>query len=99
MNSKGLKIAAGAVLAVLALIATVRVGLYMVSTHEYREPARATGVDATPRPFDIPWLVLDSAKAARLWNWRPASAASVIFEEIASHARAHPQWLEVSAPL
>ena len=49
MNSKGLKIAAGAVLAVLALVATVRVGLYMVSTHEYREPARATGVDATPR--------------------------------------------------
>jgi len=49
MTSKGLKIAAGAVLALLALIATVRVGLYMVQTHEYREPARAKVADATPR--------------------------------------------------
>jgi cytochrome bd-type quinol oxidase subunit 1 len=49
MTSKGLKIAAGAVLAVLALVATVRVGLYMVATHEYREPTRAHAPDPTPR--------------------------------------------------
>jgi CDP-paratose 2-epimerase len=57
------------------------------------------GVDPAPRPFDIPWIVLDSAKAARLWQWRPATATSAILEEIAAHARAHPQWLDVSAPL
>lgn len=57
------------------------------------------GVDAAPRPFDIPWLVLDASKAARLWNWRPATATRDVLTEIAVHARAHPEWLDVSAPL
>ncbi len=61
--------------------------------------AHTVGVDATPRPFDIPWMVLDSAKAARLWQWRPATPAPAILAEIATHARAHPEWLELSAPL
>lgn len=52
-----------------------------------------------PRPFDIPWLVLNSAKAAQIWNWRPETPALDILSEIAIHARAHPNWLEVSAPL
>jgi CDP-paratose 2-epimerase len=56
------------------------------------------GVDATPRPFDIPWVVLDSAKAARVWSWRPATRTPEILAEIAAHARAHPQWLDLSAP-
>ena len=55
--------------------------------------------DPNPRPFDIPWMVLDSAKAARLWHWQPATPAPTILEEIAAHAQAHPQWLELSAPL
>jgi cytochrome bd-type quinol oxidase subunit 1 len=51
MSSKGLKFAAGAVLLVLALVAGARVALYMVQTHEYKEPVRVkAGVqDATPR--------------------------------------------------
>jgi cytochrome d ubiquinol oxidase subunit I len=51
MTSKGLKIAAGAVLAVLALAAGVRVAVYMVATHEYRDPERTSvsAVDTTPR--------------------------------------------------
>jgi len=57
------------------------------------------GVDATPRPFDIPWMVLDAAKAARLWQWQPATPTAAILGEIAAHARAHPEWLDVSAPL
>ncbi|MSU50231.1 MAG: NAD-dependent epimerase/dehydratase family protein [Opitutus sp.] len=56
------------------------------------------GIDATPRPFDIPWMVLDSTKAARIWNWHPATAAPAILAEITAHARAHPDWLELSAP-
>jgi CDP-paratose 2-epimerase len=59
----------------------------------------AVGVDPTERTFDIPWLVLDSAKAARLWQWRPAISVIAILKEIADHARAHPQWLDLSAPL
>ncbi|MDR1012220.1 MAG: NAD-dependent epimerase/dehydratase family protein, partial [Opitutaceae bacterium] len=42
--------------------------------------------DPAPRPFDIPWMVLDSAKASRLWNWKPATPAQDIFNEIAAHA-------------
>ena len=55
--------------------------------------------DPTPRPFDLPWVVLDSAKAARLWDWRPQTPASAILDEIAAHAQAHPEWLQLSAPL
>jgi CDP-paratose 2-epimerase len=55
--------------------------------------------DGTPRPFDIPWIVLDSAKAGRLWNWKPATPTETILEEIAAHAEQHPNWLDVSAPL
>jgi CDP-paratose 2-epimerase len=61
--------------------------------------SHTVGADTTPRPFDIPWVVLDSAKAARLWEWRPSTPTSAILAEIAGHARNHPQWLDVSAPL
>jgi len=54
--------------------------------------------DPTPRSFDIPWMVLDAAKAERLWQWRPATRTPAILQEIAAHARAHPQWLDLSAP-
>ena len=55
--------------------------------------------DSTPRPFDIAWIVLDHAKATRLWNWRPQTTTTAILDEIATHARAHPGWLDISAPL
>ena len=55
--------------------------------------------DPTPRPFDIPWMVLDSTKAARLWTWRPQTPTAIILEEITTHARSHPEWLDLSAPL
>jgi CDP-paratose 2-epimerase len=58
--------------------------------------AHSVTADPAPRAFDIPWLVLDSAKAARLWDWRPQTAPRAIFEEIAAHAEAHPDWLELS---
>ncbi|MFZ5496144.1 MAG: NAD-dependent epimerase/dehydratase family protein [Verrucomicrobiota bacterium] len=54
--------------------------------------------DGTPRPFDIGWMVLDHAKATRLWDWRPATPVTAILEEIARHAEQHPHWLELSAP-
>ena len=57
------------------------------------------GADLKPRAFDIPWMVLDSAKAARLWDWRPVQKTAAILDEIAVHARNHPDWLDVSAPL
>lgn len=58
----------------------------------------SVAADPTPRPFDIPWMVLDSSKASRLWNWRPQTSTAVILDEIAAHARANPAWLDLSAP-
>ena len=55
--------------------------------------------DSTPRPFDLPWVVLDSARAQRLWSWQPRTTTNAILDEIAAHAHAHPNWLETSAPL
>ncbi|MFA5265014.1 MAG: NAD-dependent epimerase/dehydratase family protein [Opitutaceae bacterium] len=59
----------------------------------------AVGSDPTPRPFDLPWVVLDSSKARRLWQWKPRTSIEEILEEIAAHAEAHPEWLDLSAPL
>ena len=42
--------------------------------------------DGTPRPFDIPWIVLDSSKANRIWQWQPTSQTAAILEEISRHA-------------
>jgi CDP-paratose 2-epimerase len=61
--------------------------------------AHTVAADPTPRAFDIPWLVLDHAKATRLWQWRPATPTPEVLDEIAAHARAHPEWLDLSAPL
>src|SRR5690606_23913661 len=32
--------------------------------------AHHVGSDSTQRAFDIPWIVLDRAKAERIWQWR-----------------------------
>jgi len=55
--------------------------------------------DPNPRRFDIPWMVLSSAKAANLWEWRPDVRLYSILDEIAEHAQKHPNWLELSTPL
>jgi CDP-paratose 2-epimerase len=51
-----------------------------------------------PRPYDIPWMVLDSTLAEAQWNWRATTTTPQILSEIADHAEGHPDWLEVSAP-
>jgi CDP-paratose 2-epimerase len=61
--------------------------------------AHAVATDVAPRAFDVPWMVLDCSKAARIWGWKPKIERDAILEEIAAHAGAHPDWLEVSAPL
>jgi CDP-paratose 2-epimerase len=49
------------------------------------------------RPFDVPWMVLDAARAGDIWHWAPSRATDDILEEILSHARQHPEWLDISA--
>ena len=61
--------------------------------------SQSVAPDPAPRPFDIPWIVLDPSKASRVWGWRPKTPLLAILEEISAHAGTHPDWLEVSAPL
>ena len=53
--------------------------------------------DLTPRPFDIPWMVLDSTLAFESWGWFPERKLDSILEEIASHAVSYPDWLQLIA--
>lgn len=48
------------------------------------------------RRFDVPWLVLNCARARNVWDWQPATPLSAILEEIASHAEENPSWLNLS---
>lgn len=50
--------------------------------------------DGSDRPYDIPWLVLDSAQVRHNFNWRPEISMQQILEEIAEHAVQHPDWLD-----
>ncbi len=52
--------------------------------------------DPVPRPFDLPWVVLDAGRAGEVWDWRPQIPLAAILDEIAVHASAHPDWLEQS---
>ncbi len=55
--------------------------------------------DPEPRPFDVPWLVMDSRLADETWDWQPSTSLEAILQEIAGHAEANPRWLEMSAAL
>ncbi len=52
--------------------------------------------DVKPRPFDVPWLVMDCSRAHEELGWRPTRSADAILDEIAAHVDAHPDWLEHS---
>lgn len=53
--------------------------------------------DANPRPFDLPWVVLDHSLASATWGWEPATPVESILTEIADFADANPNWIAVSA--
>jgi CDP-paratose 2-epimerase len=54
--------------------------------------------DPNPRPYDIPWVVMDSRDAERDFGWRVEFPLTSILEEIGEHAESHPDWLETSSP-
>jgi CDP-paratose 2-epimerase len=58
----------------------------------------APAADPNPRPYDIPWVVMDSRDAERDFGWRIQFPLTNILEEIAEHAASHPDWLETSLP-
>jgi CDP-paratose 2-epimerase len=49
------------------------------------------------RPFDVPWLVLDSGRATQVWGWKPQTPLEAIWTEIAEHAEQNPDWLDGTA--
>lgn len=52
--------------------------------------------DTRVRPFDIPWMILDSQQVRQDLGWYPETSLASILAEIASHGRQHPDWLERS---
>jgi CDP-paratose 2-epimerase len=54
------------------------------------------GAEPRTRPFDVPWLVLDSTQAAQAWDWKPQTPLQTIWTEIADHADQTPGWLDVT---
>lgn len=54
------------------------------------------GIEPEPRPYDLPWMVLDNRLAMKTWGWKPSRSALKIFSEIADHAESHPDWLELT---
>jgi CDP-paratose 2-epimerase len=55
--------------------------------------------DNRPRPFDIPWLVLDHARVTRDFGWTPERPLLAILDEIAQHVHQHPDWLAISGAI
>jgi CDP-paratose 2-epimerase len=62
---------------------------------EDRFGCHEVGADTTPRPFDIPWMVLDSSGATAAWQWSPQTRIKEILEEIGNHAEKNPGWLDL----
>jgi CDP-paratose 2-epimerase len=62
---------------------------------EQRFGKREVQPDPQPRPYDLPWVVLDSAKVEKDWGWRPSRSLLSILEEIADHTQTNPGWLNV----
>lgn len=54
------------------------------------------GQDFKARPFDIPWVAMDSTLAARTWDWKISRDMESILTEIADHAESNPAWLDLS---
>jgi CDP-paratose 2-epimerase len=52
--------------------------------------------DPRDRPYDIPWMIMDSADAEADFSWCPETPIEDLLEGIARHAENHPDWLERS---
>jgi CDP-paratose 2-epimerase len=55
--------------------------------------------DTHPRPFDIPWLIMDSSRTRMDFGWTPERDLGSILVEIAAHVHDNPGWLQRSGAL
>jgi CDP-paratose 2-epimerase len=58
--------------------------------------SHAPAGDPRPRLYDVPWLILDSGDATRDFGWNLETSLEELLDQIATHALAHPHWLEIS---
>jgi CDP-paratose 2-epimerase len=49
------------------------------------------------RPFDVPWVVMDSTRARQTFDWEPKMTLPKILDEIAAHVETHPDWLSLTS--
>jgi CDP-paratose 2-epimerase len=56
---------------------------------------RALSKEEKRRPFDVPWVVMHSARAKSRLDWEPKIQLEFILDEIAKHAEANPDWLRI----
>lgn len=61
--------------------------------------AHVPQADHQSRPFDIPWLVMNSQAAAKQFNWKPKRSLPSILDEIAEHVKNNPDWLKKTGVL
>lgn len=52
--------------------------------------------DPQPRPYDVPWAIMDYHDAHAAFGWQPTLQLQQVLEEIAVHAEHHIDWLETS---
>jgi CDP-paratose 2-epimerase len=56
----------------------------------------AVAINAIPRPYDIPWLALDSSLSESTFDWKKTKTIDFILNEILDHARQYPDWLDLA---
>ena len=56
------------------------------------------GIDPKSRKFDVPWLIMDNRRVNQQFGWSPKRSLDSILTEIAEHASANPDWLNLSSP-
>ena len=49
--------------------------------------------DGSDRPYDVPWLILDSGEVKLAAGWKPTINMEQLLDEIAAHVIANPDWL------
>jgi CDP-paratose 2-epimerase len=52
--------------------------------------------ETTDRPFDLPWVILDSSLAEQRFGWKPTTLLESILDEIVRHAEQNPGWLDLT---
>jgi CDP-paratose 2-epimerase len=58
---------------------------------------QAVASSPEPRPYDLPWVVLDHQRCSQAWDWSPQISLEAVLEEIANFAQANPDWIALSA--